>query len=443
LSHLSLMIDEKKLFDAALATYDLNIALLVAEKSPKDPREYLPILNKLQVATPPAYQRYLIDMEMKKYDRALVHLAKLKNHFDETVSLIKSHHLHAQALRLFKGGDKYSEICAIAAVYLHGKRRFLEAGILYQKCKNPTTAMKVFEEGRLWQYMVEGSYLPIVEHFEAANQWKEVVRIYELAAIQKTMEEMGKLRLLNAFIKAGAWDRVQSFFYDPLLQDQIIAAVKERSQILLESAEQWKEQLDKFAIRLLAVRNAKGEQLKKLVEDEETEIAESEQRSEASTSTVGSRQSRISTASSTGRRRQQKTERKKHNLRPGGRFEDAALLNAIKELVVQIDSVQDELLTLLPCLLAVDELEDGRRLQSTLENIVTETEKVISKAWPSWIDAKCLPGPWTELYKDEHGELRLPDSTPPIMLPSRIQLDDELIAPRLRRNIFWSLECFK
>ncbi len=69
------MVDVNKLYNIALGMYDLPLVVMVAEKSQKDPKEYLPFLNGLR-KLPLDYQRYKIDCYLKRYDKALHHIAK-------------------------------------------------------------------------------------------------------------------------------------------------------------------------------------------------------------------------------------------------------------------------------------------------------------------------------------------------------------------------------
>lgn len=70
-----LLVDVNELYNIALGMYDFELVLLVAEKSQKDPKEYLPFLNELQ-RLPVDYQRYKIDVYLKRYEKALQHISK-------------------------------------------------------------------------------------------------------------------------------------------------------------------------------------------------------------------------------------------------------------------------------------------------------------------------------------------------------------------------------
>lgn len=48
LQYLLYLVDVNRLYDVALGLYDFDLVMLVAAKSNKDPKEYLPFLNKLR-----------------------------------------------------------------------------------------------------------------------------------------------------------------------------------------------------------------------------------------------------------------------------------------------------------------------------------------------------------------------------------------------------------
>jgi elongator complex protein 1 len=48
MKYLLYLVDVNRLYDVALGLYDFDLVMLVAAKSNKDPKEYLPFLNKLR-----------------------------------------------------------------------------------------------------------------------------------------------------------------------------------------------------------------------------------------------------------------------------------------------------------------------------------------------------------------------------------------------------------
>lgn len=49
---------------------------MAAQFTQKDPREYVPYLEKLKAITDLVERKYLINMDLKKYDRAVIVLAE-------------------------------------------------------------------------------------------------------------------------------------------------------------------------------------------------------------------------------------------------------------------------------------------------------------------------------------------------------------------------------
>ncbi|OLY82824.1 Elongator complex protein 1 [Smittium mucronatum] len=75
LSYLLYLVEQKKVYKAALGCYDLELALLVAQKGHSDPREYLTILSKLNsVKMDINYQHYLIDSYLENFTSGIDNL---------------------------------------------------------------------------------------------------------------------------------------------------------------------------------------------------------------------------------------------------------------------------------------------------------------------------------------------------------------------------------
>ena len=58
LNFILLLVNVNELFDVALGLYDFDLVLFVAEKSQKDPKEFLPFLNELKKLPDENYRKY-------------------------------------------------------------------------------------------------------------------------------------------------------------------------------------------------------------------------------------------------------------------------------------------------------------------------------------------------------------------------------------------------
>ena len=71
LNFILLLVNVNELFDVALGLYDFDLVLLVAEKSDKDPKEFLPFLNELKKLPNENYRWEIIKDIFKMFIRNL------------------------------------------------------------------------------------------------------------------------------------------------------------------------------------------------------------------------------------------------------------------------------------------------------------------------------------------------------------------------------------
>ena len=128
IEHVCFLADVNQLYEIALGLYDLPLALAIAQKSQKDPREYVPYLQKLQVMELRRRQ-FMIDDHLHRHAKALRHLHSI-DQFDEFASYTERHALYEEALTLCGYADnKIAHITKLYASYLMSKNRFKEAAL--------------------------------------------------------------------------------------------------------------------------------------------------------------------------------------------------------------------------------------------------------------------------------------------------------------------------
>src|SRR3569833_2571523 len=74
--HICFLVVGNRLYDHALGLYNLDLTLLVAQQSQRDPREYLPFIQSLHTM-PELRRKFAIDAHLSHHDKALVHLHAL------------------------------------------------------------------------------------------------------------------------------------------------------------------------------------------------------------------------------------------------------------------------------------------------------------------------------------------------------------------------------
>lgn len=134
LKYLLYLVNVNDLYDVALGMYDFDLVLFVAQRSQKDPKEYIPFLNDLKQLEE-NYRKFRIDNYLKRYEKALTNIVKCGvEKLDECLELIEKHNLYTLAIRAFKPNDEcYNDVVLQYANHLRSKGAFYEASLMYER----------------------------------------------------------------------------------------------------------------------------------------------------------------------------------------------------------------------------------------------------------------------------------------------------------------------
>ncbi|XP_040860347.1 elongator complex protein 1 isoform X1 [Ochotona curzoniae] len=397
LKYLLLLVDVNELYDQSLGTYDFDLVLMVAEKSQKDPKEYLPFLNTLKKMET-NYQRFTIDKYLKRYEKAIGHLSKCgPEYFPECLNLIKDKNLYNEALKLYPPtSQQYKDISIAYGEYLMREQQCEPAGLVFARCGAHEKALSAFVSCGSWQQaLCMASQLNMTEdqlaglgrtlagklveqrkHSDAALVLEQYAQDYEEAVL--------------LLLEGGAWEEALRLVYKYNRLDIIETNIKPS---ILEAQKNYMVFLDsqtaifsRHKERLLVVRELKAQAQQTNLDEEMPHGQEADLFSETSSVVTGSEMSgkyshsnsRISARSSKNRR---KAERKKHSLKEGSPLEDVALLEALSEVVQSIDKLKDEVHCILKVLFLFEFDEQGMQLQKTFENTLQLVEKSLPEIW--------------------------------------------------------------
>jgi elongator complex protein 1 len=141
--HICFLADVNRLYENALGLYDLDLALLVAQQSQKDPREYLPFMQNLQGMTE-LRRRFSIDDFLARHTKALGHLHSL-GAFSELQTYTQKHSLYQHALSLYRyNPTQHATLTGLYAQYLESKSCFKEAALAYESLQNYSRATSCY-----------------------------------------------------------------------------------------------------------------------------------------------------------------------------------------------------------------------------------------------------------------------------------------------------------
>ncbi|XP_012374284.1 elongator complex protein 1 isoform X2 [Dasypus novemcinctus] len=451
LKYLLLLVDVNELYDYSLGTYDFDLVLMVAEKSQKDPKEYLPFLNTLKKMEP-NYQRFTIDKYLKRYEKAISHLSKCgSEYFPECLNLIKDKNLYNEALKLYPpNSQQHKDISIAYGEHLLQVHLDELAGLVFARCGAHEKALEAFLTCGSWQQALcmaarlsftrdqlaslgrtlAGKLVEQRKHSDAATVLEQYAQDYEEAVL--------------LLLEGAAWEEALRMVYKYNRLDIIETNVKPS---ILEAQKNYMAFLDSQTAtfshhkkRLLVVRELKEQAQQENMDNEVPLGPESDLFSDTSSVMSGSDRSskyshsnsRISARSSKNRR---KAERKKHSLKEGSPLEDLALLEALNEEIQNIEKLKDEIHQVLKVLFLFEFDEQARELQKAFEDTLQLMER-------------SLPEIWTLTHQQNSATPVLgPSSTANSIMASYHQqktlapvLDSELfIPPKINKSFQWKL----
>ncbi|WKX92800.1 hypothetical protein Q1695_010665 [Nippostrongylus brasiliensis] len=452
LHHVRFFVKEERLFNAALSTYDLKLALQVAEVSNRDPKEYLPLLNELRKVEPEVYRKYRIDMIRSDWEGALRHLSQLDDKWEEAVDLIRDKNLFSVALLIYLNTPRYKSICALYASVLESKAQWDEAAALYEKAEDFQKALRCLELSRnVDRYVSMARFHCLQEDVVAASLKKMAVMLKgsgNLLEAAKALEiaKASAVSIVEAYAGAGQWLKVVQTAECGKEVSLARRLLVERANVILGEITAKAEVFTKHLYRLEVVRGIKKECIAKMkkgtdpMEDLENADLYSEAESILSLASRRSGKTGVSRASTTATvRKRKQIDRKKQSLKEGGEYEDSALLLVLAAYYKWLNELIVEMVELLPSLVKVDELSLAGSLQRTVERFVNEASNERGRIWPSKLHPWHLPGPLYAVYTVNDVFTFPADGG----MPEVVTLEQEIVAPVLDTTRKWQLQLLK
>uniref|UniRef100_H3D601 Elongator complex protein 1 n=1 Tax=Tetraodon nigroviridis TaxID=99883 RepID=H3D601_TETNG len=447
LKYLLFLVNVNDLYEHSLGTYDFDLVLMVAEKSQKDPKEYLPFLNMLK-SLEQNYQRYTIDRHLKRYRKALQHLSKCGDeHFPEALQLVREQKLYAEALRLYTADSPhYKALSCAYAEHLVEQHQAEQAGLLLWRCGELTGALQAFVSSSSWRNAVcVAQQIPLPpEHLallarDLAAKLTEQRRHAEAAVLLDQYAKDCEEAIL-ALITGACWEEALRLIHSHGRHDITETNLK---PALLEAVGTQSAFLDarvatftRHRARLAVVREQKAKARLDMLEEDGLDCPDAELYSEASSVLTASKyshsNSRISSRSSKNRR---KAERKKLSLKEGSPMEDRALVLALSELVTTVDKMREEVSSLLKALVLFQYQRQAEALQLAFQQALQSMEAAVPEVWPEGPQSARAP-----LTGPNSTANSITASFQQQQSPSASQQDADFLAPpKIRHCVKWRL----
>ncbi|XP_076005236.1 elongator complex protein 1 [Genypterus blacodes] len=446
LKYLLFLVNVNDLYEHSLGTYDFDLVLMVAEKSQKDPKEYLPFLNMLK-SLETNYQHYTIDKHLKRYRKALHHLSKCGDeHFPEAMQLVREQRLYSEALRLYGGkGTHYKALSCAYAEHLIEQQQVEQAGLLLWRCGETAGALNAFTSSSSWRNAICAAQqipLPPDKLALLARDLAEKLieqRRYSEAALLLDQYAKDCEEAIMALITGAVWEEALRLIYmynrqditETNLKPALLEAVSTQTSFLETQMVTFR----RHKTRLAVVREQKEKARLDMLDEDGPDCPDAELYSEASSVMTASKysqsNSRISSRSSKNRR---KAERKKLSLKEGSPLEDRALMYALGEIITTVDKLREEVHSLLKTLMLFQFDGQAEKLQLTFEEALQ-------------MMVAALPEVWQEGLQRNQAPVTGPNSTANSIMasfqqqqPAASQQDSEILTPpKMRNGVKWKL----
>ncbi|CAD6505212.1 BgTH12-00706 [Blumeria graminis f. sp. triticale] len=407
IEHICFLADVNKLYDAALGLYNLELALLIAQQSQKDPREYLPFLQNLQKMST-ARRQFEIDDHLGLYGKALAHLHAL-DEFTELQAYAQKHNLYCEALALYRyNSTKHTAIMALYASHLESKSQFWTAAVAYESLSNYSKATHCYISSgpSYWRQalfsalsqsppisetaltnLAKSLYDALIEskHYQSAS-------IIQLDYLSSTAEACRAL--CKGYLFADALYLV-SLKKEPELLDSVIEpglneAFASSIELLADCKAQILAQVPRIKeLRQKAMINPlsfyEGERSEALLDlPDDISIAASSRlstncslftRYTGKDGSVGTCGTGVSRATSKNRKRE---ERKRARGKKGSVYEQEYLVQSVKRLIERVESNRGDIGRLVEGLIRRKMLEQARAIEGALGDLIEMFKSVIN-----------------------------------------------------------------
>ncbi|XP_005092172.1 elongator complex protein 1 [Aplysia californica] len=401
LKYLLFLVDVNTLYDVALGTYNFDLVMMVAEKSQKDPKEYIPFLNNLR-RLEETYRYYTIDKHLKKYSKALEHISKCgEDHFEECVGLVSDHKLYSKALRLYTPGSApHKHIAALYGGYLRSKNRHDEAGIMYVKAEEWELALEAFIASHEWRQVfcmaakleysanrLSELAVKVAGHLKGKQRYAEAAQVFEQYA--QDPEEA-----VAALIEGAHWNEALRVMHKykrlDLIETHLREGLEESWEHHMEMLTAQKEQFNKYKKRLMLVRIQK-EKARSIMEgaaeyndadaDLFSDTTSMTGGSVASLTSVNSSRSTVFSKATGSSRTRRKAENKKWSLKEGSVNEEYALVDALAQIIKSTEGLKEETNVLMKTLIQFNYDDKACQLQELLNGFLAQIQASVSTIW--------------------------------------------------------------
>ncbi|KAK3073710.1 putative elongator complex protein 1 [Teratosphaeriaceae sp. CCFEE 6253] len=407
--HICFLADVNHLYDAALGLYDLDVTLLVAQQSQKDPREYLPYLQSLHDMQA-LRRQHTIDNDLKRYHKAISHLYAM-DEAEELKAYMAKHELYKVAIELYRyDSARIVELMRLFAGYLSSRNRYKEAGIAYEYVRDYRPAYEAYRSAGLWQEALTAAGLvPVTDDERRSLADDLAVSLEEVkdfrAAATIHMEYLDDLETAIKMLCKGYQFsealRLAALRNKPeLIRAVIDPSLIEASASMTETLAEMKAQLGAQIPRLRELRLKRAENPLAFIDgaDEgDADIPDNLSLAPTDASTTGTFMTRYtnrsnSTLATDATRKTSKNRRREERKRARGKkgtvYEEEYLVNSIARLTERLNSISEDVSRLVEALMRRAMRERALAVDAAMHEVRVACKDVLEEVFESTGDVE-------------------------------------------------------
>ena len=394
--HICFLADVNRLFDHALGLYNLQLALQIAEQSQKDPREYMPFLERLQDTKPEERRRFEIDDHLKRHAKALESLYPYSD-FENFQAYVVKHCLYEQAIQItLSNSTQALTVTGLHAKHLQAHAHYGKAGEAYRTTEDFSSASDCFRLAHRSQESLECAQLAhfsITQSTELANVLAEdLIESKDYSSAAQIQEHHlhdlpAAARLYCKAYNFPEAERTIALTNDPNLLETILdEGLKAAFATLSELLSDCKSQLHAQVPRIRELREKKSQNPLAYLEGDSLDqkdgqdIPDNVSLADTEASTVGASLftrytgaqsgtvgTNVTRQTSKNRRRE---ERKRARGKKGSVYEEEYLVNSVRRLIERVNSIHEDLAKVLKGLQGRGMVELGEALKSQMDDVI-------------------------------------------------------------------------
>ncbi|KAK0635005.1 IKI3 family-domain-containing protein [Bombardia bombarda] len=410
--HICFLVDVNKLYNHALGLYNLDLTLLVAQQSQRDPREYLPSIQELH-KMPTLQRQYAIDDKLGHREKALGHLKALGN-FDDVQTYVVKHGLYQHALSLYRlEAQNHRTLIGLYAAHLKSTSHFREAGLAYESLGNCVDATDCYLKAgaSCWReclFTAQQQNPPMIPEklSELAGTLADALleaKDYAAAATVQ-LDHLGSVSaaiqcLCKGYLFADALRIVALNKRPDLLESAVDIGLADAFSSSTEFLADCKAQLKAQVPRIAELRKKAREDPLAFYEGEyggggggmdipdDVSIAASSRMSTSASlftrytgkgGSVGTVGSNVSRATSKNRKREEK---KRARGRKGTVYEEEYLVNSVRRLVERVEATKGEVERLVFGLARRGMSERARAIEDLMDQVIEGCKIAVGQVW--------------------------------------------------------------